>query len=300
VKTKVQRSALPDPATLRRLLSEQPGLLADGARVADLDAQGPTGVDIILADEEGRPILVDIVLDEQREVPTRAREHVEWLEQTKRLFLRAYSRDGVVRTEDPVLLFVSSSFPAAVVAAVGCIKDVRVKLVRAEYFEIDGVGELACEEVSVPDSPRLSPAAARRTTEFAGSAASPFESGIESANVRALFALFKSGVDGLDGGIAARDSNGGVVFEIGQKAIARVSASPGSFTVSPGDPVANPIVVSDRVSLERALNAVVSLFVREGMGNGDNGNGRSASGDTEFRNELARIWGGGVGRKERA
>jgi hypothetical protein len=300
VKTRIQRSTLPDPATLRRLLSEQPDRIQEGAKVVDADAQGPTGIDMVLADEAGRPILVDIVLDAPTEIPTRVFDHLEWLEQTRRLFLRAYSRDGVVKAEEPVLVFMAPSFAPAVLKAVSRCPDAEIKLIKVEHFTIDGVGEVCCEEVAAPQTPRLSPAAARRTDEIAGASESGIGGRIESAGVRALFALFKSGVDGLDGRISTRESNGGIVFELGQKSLARVSISPGSFTVSPGDPVANPVVVSDRVSLERALNAVVSSFVREGEGPGDDdGNGRGTSLDDGTTNELARIWGGGVGRSER-
>jgi hypothetical protein len=300
VKTRIQRSVLPDPATLRRLLSEQPDRIQEGAKVVDADAQGPTGIDMVLADEAGRPILVDIVLDAPTEIPTRVFDHLEWLEQTRRLFLRAYSRDGVVKAEEPVLVFMAESYTPAVLKAVASCPGVDIKLFRLEHFTVDGVGEVCCEEVSAPRVPRLSPAAARRTGEISGASESGFGGRIESVSVRALFALFKSGVDGLDGRISTRESNGGLVFELGQRPLARVSTSPGSFTVSPGDPVANPIVVSDRVSLERALNAVVSSFVREGEGVGDDdGNGRAASLDEGTTGELARIWGGGVGRGER-
>lgn len=300
MKTRIQRSALPDHATLRRLLSEQPDRIQEGAKVVDADAQGPTGVDMVLADEAGRPILVDIVLDAPTQIPIRAFEHLEWLEQTRRLFLRAYSRDGVVKTEEPVLVFMAGSFTPAVMKAVSCFPGVEIKLIRLEHFTIDGVGEVCCEEVSPPETPRLSPATARRTHEITGASESGFGAAMESAAVRALFALFKSGVDGLDGSITTRESNGGLVFELGQRPLARVLTSPGSFTVSPGDPMANPIVVSDRVSLERALNAVVSSFVREGEGvGGDDGNGRGTSLGEGTTDDLARIWGGGVGRSER-
>jgi len=54
-------------------------------------------------------------------------------------------------------------------------------------------------------------------------------------------------------------------------------------------------VVSDRVSLERALNSVVSLFVREERPR-DGGNGRSS--DVELADDeqsvLSDIWGAGV------
>ncbi len=300
MKTRIQRSALPDPATLRRLLSDQPDRIQDGAKMVDADAQGPTGIDMVLVDEAGRPILVDIVLDAPMEIPARVFDHLEWLEQTRRLFLRAYSRDGVVKAEEPVLVFMAAGFTPAVMKAVSCCSDAEIRLIKVEHFVVDGIGEVCCEEVSVPEARRLSPAAARRTNEIAGASESGFGGRIESAAVRALFALFKSGIDGLDGSISTRDSNGGILFELGQRPLAVVSTSPGSFTVSLGDPVANPIVVSDRVSLERALNAVVSSFVREGEGVGsDDGNGRATSLDDGTADELARIWGGGVGRSER-
>ncbi|MBM3307932.1 MAG: hypothetical protein FJY74_06375 [Candidatus Eisenbacteria bacterium] len=299
MKTRIQRSAPPDPAALRRLLSEQPDRVLDGARTVDADAQGPTGVDMVLVDAAGRPILVDVLEESPVAIPSRIFEHLDWLEQTRRLFLRAYSRDGVVKAEEPVLVFVAPSFPSAVQRAVSACQEVEVRLIRIETFLIDGAVEVSCEEVVAPQARRLAQATVRRTAEIAQGTEQGFGARIESNTVRALFALFKSGVDGLDGRIAAKESNGGLVFELGSHALAHVSASPGSFTVSAGEPMSNPIVVSDRVSLERALNAVVSSFVREGRGDGDDGNGRAADLDAKTTSELARIWGGGVGRSER-
>lgn len=271
----------------------------DGARTVDADAQGPTGVDMVLVDEAGRPILVDILAEAPVVIPSRIFEHLDWLEQVRRLFLRAYSRDGVVKAEEPVLVFVAPAFPSTVQRAVSACQEAEVRLVRIETFLVDGVAEVSCEEVVAPEARRLTQATVRRTVEMSGSPGPNLGSLIESNAVRALFALFKSGVDGLDGRIATRESNGGLVFEFGSRALASVSASPGSFTVSVGEPAANPIVVSDRVSLERALNAVVSSFVREGQGDEDDGNGRAADLDPMATSELARIWGGGVGRGER-
>jgi len=296
VKNRIQRSVSPDPATLRRLLGEQPDRVLEGARVVDADAQGPTGIDMVLVDETGRPLLVDIVTDAAETVPARAFEHLEWLEQTRRLFLRAYSRDGVVKAEEPVLVFLAPSFPQSVRRAVAACGDAEVKLIAVETFVVDGVAEVCCEEVAAPQPRRLMPATVRRATEMAAVSEPGFGGKIQSEAVRALFTLFKSGIDGLDGRIATRESNGGLLFALGDRPLAAVSASPGSFTVSVGDPVSSPIVVSDRVSLERALNAVVSSFVREGQGSGDDGNGRAGQMDGGMTDELARIWGGGVGR----
>jgi hypothetical protein len=132
-----------------------------------------------------------------------------------------------------------------------------------------------------------------------GASESPARSVIESDAVRALLALFRSGVDGLDSRISVAESNGGMTFALGDRTLAEVSVSPGSFTVSPGVEAASPIVVSDRVSLERALNAVVSMFVREEAPPGG-GNGGAARRELpeEDRAELASIWGGGVGGGE--
>jgi hypothetical protein len=70
------------------------------------------------------------------------------------------------------------------------------------------------------------------------------------------------------------------------------------YTVATGDPSLNPIVVSDRVSLERALNAVISFFVREGQESG-NGGDVAADEDGQQRDELQRIWGDGITSDER-
>jgi hypothetical protein len=300
VKNRIQRSVSPDPATLRRLLSEQPDRVLEGAKVVDADAQGPTGIDMVLVDEAGRPVLVDVVADAPETVPARVFEHLEWLEQTRRLFLRAYSGDGVVKAEEPVLVFLAPSFPLSVRRAVAACGDAKVKLIAVETFIVDGLAEVCCEEVAAPQPRRLMPATVRRAREMADASEPGLGWQVQSEGVRALFALFKSGIDGLDGRIATRESNGGLVFSLGDRSLAAVSASPGSFTVSVSDPVSSPIVVSDRVSLERALNAVVSAFVREGQGDGgDDGNGRDGELDATMTDELARIWGGGVGRGER-
>ena len=122
---------------------------------------------------------------------------------------------------------------------------------------------------------------------------------IQTDAVRTLLALFRSGVDGLDGRIRAVESDDVISFAVGDRPLARVAVSPGSFTVSPGDGVSNPIVVSDRVSLERALNSVVSLFVRdEAPRSGGNGDDAREALDEEERAELAGIWGVGLGAGE--
>jgi hypothetical protein len=119
------------------------------------------------------------------------------------------------------------------------------------------------------------------------------EDRIESDVVGGLLRLFRSGVDGLDARIVEEESNGGVSYVLEGRTLARLSASAGSFTVTPGDRSANPIVVSDRVSLERALNAVVSLFVREEQSAPSAYAGDEPVDESE-REELLSIWGGGV------
>jgi len=119
------------------------------------------------------------------------------------------------------------------------------------------------------------------------------EDRIESDVVGGLLRLFRSGVDGLDARIVEEESNGGISYVLEGRTLARLSASAGSFTVTPGDRSANPIVVSDRVSLERALNAVVSLFVREEQSAPSAYAGDEPVDESE-REELLGIWGGGV------
>lgn len=291
----IERSALPELQVLRRLLCDVPDSLVDGARVVDADAQGPTGVDIILTDEGGTPALVDIVTEATREIPVRIVEHEVWLAESRRLFLRAYSREGIVRAETPVFVFVAEDFPSAVMDAVASLGDARVILVKAECFTIDGEASIALSRVNVPEKRRVSSAMTRRTEEMNGSGGGRgFERHLGSDALRTLFALFRSGIDGLDGRIAVREANGGMLFELGPWVLASVAAAPGSFTVAPGASGA-PIDVSDRVSLERALNAVVSLFVREGGSRPEGGGNGGGAGLAEAeRAELARIWGSGV------
>jgi hypothetical protein len=228
-------------------------------------------------------------------VPIRIFDHTRWYEQNRRLFLKAYANDGVVRIEDPVFVFVASRFPASVLEVIRAMPDVPVRLVRAEYFLIDGAAEVLLEDVTPSVQERISTSVARRTDDMsAGREATPRDI-IESDAVRTLLALFRSGVDGLDGRIATTESDEGISFRMGDRRLADVAVSPGSFTVSPGDGLINPIVVSDRVSLERALNSVVSLFVREERPS-DGGNGRGS--DVELADDeqsvLSDIWGAGV------
>ncbi len=295
---RIERLHTVDPAELRRLACVAAEQIHEGASVVDDDAQGPTGIDLILVDEDGSPVLIDIVGGDTSAVPTRLYEHLEWVEANARLFQRAYAASGIVRAEKPLFVFVARAFPEAVVRAIAAVGDVSVELVRATPFLVDGVPELLLERVEYHAPQTTSRAVARRTPEFDAETASPFESKIESEGVRALFSLFKSGIDGLDGRIAAQDSNGGMVFELDGRRLAAVGVSPGSFTVATGDQSLNPVVVSDRVSLERALNAVISFFVREGQENG-NGSDSSADAPDEEREELRRIWGDGITPDER-
>ena len=295
MKARIERISLPEPAQLRRLIAERADGICPGAKLVDEDAQGPTGVDVILVDEDGRPVFVDVVPDGPEMIPTRIFEHVSWFEQNKRLFLRAYSREGAVRAEDPVFAFVASRFPGPVLAAVAAMVDMPVRLLRAEYFLVDGTAEMLFEDVTPVRRERVDSAVSRRSTELQGGGSARPQNRIESAPVRTLLALFKSGVDGLDGRIEATESDEKILFTFGGRSLAQVAVSPGSFTVAPGDGLINPIVVSDRVSLERALNSVVSLFVREESGRaGGNGGGTTADLPDDEREELAGIWGTGV------
>jgi hypothetical protein len=295
MRRRIERSPLPDAAALRKLLAERAEELCDGGIVIDSDAQGATGLDMLLSDGSGRPVFVDVVGDQAACIPSRVFEHLAWLDRTRRLFLRAYAKDGVVNVEDPEILFVAERFPAAVQAALAAIPGVPARLIRAEYFTVDGEGELVLEELPVgsTEEPRRP---ARPSGGAPGDGQSRgVEKSIESESVRSLMALFRSGIDGLDGSIEEREEDGVVTFALGGMPHARVSASPGSFSVVPGETATNPIVVSDRVSLERALNAVVSLFVREGeTGLERPPAGRSREiGETE-RAQLAGIWGSGI------
>ena len=293
--TRIERIQLPESAQLRRALVARADSVYAGARVVDADMQGPTGVDLLFVDDDGRPVFVDVVLDSAGEVPTRIFDHTRWYEQNRRLFLKAYTSDGVVRIEDPVFVFVASRFPASVLAVVRAMPDVPVRLVRAEYFLIDGAAEVLLEDVTPSVQERITTSVARRTDDMSAGDKTATRDIIESDAVRTLLALFRSGVDGLDGRIATTESDEGISFRMGDRRLADVAVSPGSFTVSPGDGLINPIVVSDRVSLERALNSVVSLFVREERPR-DGGNGRGS--DVELADDeqamLSDIWGAGV------
>ena len=293
--TRIERIQLPESAQLRRVLVARADSVHPGARVVDADVQGPTGVDLLFVDDDGRPVFVDVVLDSAGEVPTRIFDHTRWYEQNRRLFLKAYTNDGVVRIEDPVFVFVASRFPASVLEVVRAMPDVPVRLVRAEYFLIDGAAEVLLEDMTPSVQERISTSVARRTDDVSAGGESTPRDIIESDAVRTLLALFTSGVDGLDGRIATTESDEGISFRMGDRRLADVAVSPGSFTVSPGDGLINPIVVSDRVSLERALNSVVSLFVREERPrDGGNGQGSDVELADDERLVLSDIWGVGV------
>lgn len=294
---RIERTGLPDVSALRRALGELEGVFGGDVHLVDGDAQGPTGVDLILADGRGRPILVDIVTDDARLVPARLFEHLEWLERNRRLFLRAYSGDGVVNAETPLFLFVGGVWPKSVVRALAAVRGAEVRVFRAEQLLVNGRPELLLEEVSAYAASEPSAAVTRRRQELNGGDGSGVEQRIEKDSVRTLLALFRSGVDGLDGRIVEREKDGGLVFELGETVLAGVAVSSGSFTVSPGDPVANPVVVSDRVSLERALNAVVSLFVRERHFAHTAPPAEApveVAVEAEEARELERIWGDGI------
>lgn len=297
---RIERAPLPEPGELRKLVCSAADQIHAGGKIVDADAQGLTGVDIIMTDKDGSAILVDLISDDVRMVPTRAYEHLDWLAENRRLFMRAYSGDGLVGADAPLLVFVAPRFPSTVVRAVSGMSDVCVRLVRAEQLLVDGEPELLLETVALAQTDSVSAAVARRVPELNGGTESQFEAGIESQSVLTLFTLFRSGVDGLDGRISAADVDGVLHFALEGMRLATVAVSPGSFTVSTGDPVMNPIVVSDRVSLERALNAVISFFVREGRARevGDGGNGGADGGANELSREehaeLRRIWDDGI------
>ncbi len=292
----IERASLPEPGQLRKLICSAADRIHPGARVVDADAQGLSGVDIVMTDEEGSAILVDLVSDGVRTIPARIYEHIDWLAENRRLFLRAYSGDGLVGADTPLIVFVAPLFPSSVVSAVSRMLDVRVRLVRAEQLLVDGDPELLLEKIELKQVDSVSPAVARRAPELNGGVESSLEGKIQSDAVRTLFTLFRSGVDGLDGRISAEEANGGFRFILDGAQLATVAVSPGSFTVSTGDPVANPIVVSDRVSLERALNAVISFFVREERVRpaGDNGDGETRELTRDEQAELRRIWDEGI------
>ncbi len=292
----IERASLPEPSQLRRLICSAADRIHVRARVVDADAQGLSGVDIIMTDEEGSAILVDLVSDGVRTIPTRIYEHVDWLAENRRLFLRAYSGDGLVGADAPLFVFVAPQFPSSVISAVSRMLDVRVQLVRAEQLLVDGDPELLLEKIELKGTDSVSAAVVRRAPELNGGVESPLEEKIQSEAIRTLFTLFRSGVDGLDGRISAEEANGGFHFILDGARLATVAVSPGSFTVSTGDPVANPIVVSDRVSLERALNAVISFFVREGRVRpaGDDGDGGTRELTRDEQAELRRIWDEGI------
>lgn len=341
MKRRIEKAPLPQPAALRELIGGRADELSRGAVVIDADAQGATGVDILMVGEGGRPVFVDVVSGDAESVPARVFEHLAWIEENGRLFMRAYARDGIQEMDRPEIVFVAGGFPRGVIRALSVLGGTRVRLVRAEHFIIDGESELMLEEIAStvepgivtgtgddagrsaghigPDADKGAPMT-DASTAVAAASASPrreaslaaagsgdvetdsvlgvpvrLEDKIESEPVLTLLKLFRSGVDGLDGRVVETQSDGGVAFELAGRPLARVSVSPGSFTVTPGDRVANPIVVSDRVSLERALNSVVSLFVREeGPEHRVAGDNVADGLDENERAELVGIWGSGL------
>jgi hypothetical protein len=168
---------------------------------------------------------------------------------------------------------------------------------RAECYAVDGEIELLLDDLTPwpPVSERRQSEREAGTDVGAAGDAGSFrpEDRIESQPVRALLGLFISGVDGLDGRVRATESEEGISLTLGGRTLAEVGVSQGSFTVTPGDSLVNPIVVSDRVSLERALNAVVSLFVREDVSAHDGGSSGPELDDAE-QAQLAEIWGRGI------
>jgi len=164
--TRIERIQLPESAQLRRALVARADSVHPGARVVDADMQGPTGVDLLFVDDDGRPVFVDVVLDSAGEVPTRIFDHTRWYEQNRRLFLKAYTNDGVVRIEDPVFVFVASRFPASVLDVVRAMPEVPVRLVRAEYFLIDGAAEVLLEDVTPSVQARISTSVARTSSSL--------------------------------------------------------------------------------------------------------------------------------------
>ena len=296
MKSRIERTSLPDLDALRGLLGERAGQILEGAKLVDADAQGPTGVDLIVADDEGSPVFVDIVLGRAQEVPTLIFDHLDWFETNRRLFLKAYASDGISKANEPGFVFVADEFPSGVVRAVGAMQGIDVRLVCAEYLLVDGTGDVLLTDVT-PDTAEADAAVVIKRPGGDGGPR-PTRSGessggrrIESNAVRTLLALFSSGVDGLDAKITQEESDSRTVFALGERILARVAISPGSFTVSPGDRNENPIVVSDRVSLERALNAVVSLFVRDGAAQAETtSEAAPIELPEEEKAELASIW----------
>jgi hypothetical protein len=296
MRSRIERTSLPDLDALRGLLGERAGQIREGAKLVDADAQGPTGVDLIVANDEGSPVFVDIVLDRAQEVPTLIFDHLDWVERNSRLFLKAYASDGISKADEPGFVFVADEFPPGVVRAVGAMQGIDVRLIRAEYLLVDGSGDVLLTDVTPDAAGTAADIVVRRPGGDGGAPPTRSDESssgrrIESNAVRTLMALFTSGVDGLDARITQVETDSGTVFALGERTLARVAVSPGSFTVSPGDRNENPIVVSDRVSLERALNAVVSLFVRDGGTQGESATeAATVELPEEEKAELASIW----------
>ncbi len=426
---RIERSSLPGLPTLRELLGERVSQIYEGASLVDGDAQGPTGVDMIIAGDGGRPVFVDIVLERPLEGPTLIFDHLDWFDRNRKLFLKAYAAEGVSDAAVPAFVFVAGEFPTGVVSAVGAMEGVDTRLIRVEYVLVDGAGEILLEDVtstrgtraapivmkprlggddeggstsdgggsrdavetgrvlvsepvlatgdetavgraSTPLAPRIGDAAGsalpsdeapvpavsgsegadephepRHTEERGAESQEPPHAEeraaesqeppqieeradepqepphrerraaepeaeldgpgeplgdpadlLESERVRSFLSLLRAGVDGLDSRIVELEEDGTLVFELVGEPLARVAVSPGSFTVTTGDRKENPVVVTDRVSLERALNSVVSYFVREDRPH-EPAEERPATGtglSEEERSELGKIWDGSI------
>jgi hypothetical protein len=138
-----------DPDLLKRLL-DRPGAVRfdfGAVRLVDGNVVEPDGVDAILCDDAGNPVLLEILQGNTETIPYRIFHHLDWLQGRSRLFLRAYLHSGILQADDPLFIFLAPSFPAVVIRAVGLIESVRVRLITARTGRIAGAPGLLLRDV---------------------------------------------------------------------------------------------------------------------------------------------------------
>lgn len=134
----VRQSGLVDRDRVERLLRRQAHQLCHGTRIVDDKAQDVCGADMVLAEAAGNPVFLNILWRDPLQMPFKMLDHLARLARRPGLFLRAYGREGIMRLDDPLFIFVLPSYPAELLKAVAGIKWARVRLYHAQPVVLDG------------------------------------------------------------------------------------------------------------------------------------------------------------------